>query len=332
MRGLSSFVILLLAVSNALETPLCYSDKTCVPTNSVCANGEITSAEEAFNCYQPACRECTCDPAAKPAGETFAHGNHFVGPACVSTGTNAAGVDTCEWVDLSAPDCEVVPRSTGHNHTVENVSAKDARFCEVYLVVSQNPFMARAYNTFGLNDCPSGPWNAITEAQILARARTVFRIPAGAAVKAGPRWYIMDYITTTDVLPAPIELIPGIQMRQIGVLLAGALPPYGTLNVARHHTFHWNKGSMTYLLMAPDGQGWVMQSYNVTANTNAGNEFPGLKNQLTLPDGWKYHSAAVGNGLELSTPGGTATITRDNLGNNYQKLIGTDSPFDFSRD
>jgi hypothetical protein len=99
----------------------------------------------------------------------------------------------------------------------------------------------------------------------------------------------------------------------------------------RSDTFTFNRGTEVYLLDAPDGEVFVMQSFTrhwdpALSEDNLGH----LGGRLDLPDGWGFRTETLDQDLEVSSAehDNLAHVLQDNLHNAYQ---GSDVARAFSR-
>jgi hypothetical protein len=90
--------------------------------------------------------------------------------------------------------------------------------------------------------------------------------------------------------------------------------------IFRSNTLTFNKGSEVYLLDAPDGEVFVMQS--VTGHWDPAlseDNFAHLGSRLDLPEGWGFRAEMLDQDVEVSSnPDNLAHVLQDNLHNVYQ--------------
>jgi len=194
------------------------------------------------------------------------------------------------------------------------------RYCEVLAVHGTFPnLLADVWNTYGLNNCPAGPWQALD-------AKTVATELGALAVRLnGPRYWLIDR--------ASIRLAPGMgqihsfgslrmrEIAQVQVPITNGVPglaPYTETTVLRRNTFTWGQRRRIYELVSPDGSVYVMQAYSqiVDPALTLG-ALRGLGSRLQLPAGWSYRTRKLHHDLSLRTAG-EATVLQDELMNTYQ--------------
>ena len=91
--------------------------------------------------------------------------------------------------------------------------------------------------------------------------------------------------------------------------------------IYRKSSFTYIKGSEVYLLEAPDGEVFVMQSFNRHWNPSLSEDnLAHLGGQLELPGGWGFRAETLDKDLEVSsaTHDNLAHVLQDNLHNVYQ--------------
>lgn len=101
--------------------------------------------------------------------------------------------------------------------------------------------------------------------------------------------------------------------------------------IYRTNTFTFNKGSEVYLLDAPDGEVFVMQSFTRHLDpTLREDNLAHLGGRLDLPDGWGFRTETLDEDLEVSSAShdNLTHVLQDNLHNIYQ---GSDAGRAFSQ-
>jgi len=212
----------------------------------------------------------------------------------------------------------------------KNLKYKDLRgvqYCEVWLFVPQPNKMVFVdyYNTSDFNNaankkdtCPAGMWAKVNPEELKAKYQGVATV-----FKNGPRGWTMDWI---DLPVGPVVDFDGLKTRWMG---KGELPPemmdmkpgqmaYKPVQSHRRSTMHFDKGKPVFILDDPSGTPWVMQAYSAIVDPSI--TYDSLKDmgpKLKLPDGWKYRVVTLDKDLNITTPGGFAWITQDNLQNTY---------------
>ena len=136
------------------------------------------------------------------------------------------------------------------------------RYCEVLAVHGTFPnLLADVWNTYGLNNCPPGPWQALDEKALATE------LGALAVRLNGPRYWLIDR--------ASIRLAPGMgqirtfgslrmrEIAQVQVPITNGVPglaPYSETTVLRRNTFTW--GQRRRELVGPDGSVSATEAYS----------------------------------------------------------------------
>jgi hypothetical protein len=196
------------------------------------------------------------------------------------------------------------------------------RFCEVGLVTGdgQDAAIANIWNTTGVCD-PTPEQSDALDADAIARENGVMRAWLGPV-----RHWMFDRL---DVREAGEDRTFGdITGTWLGVVDAATLmedtveASYDPGYVHRDNTFTFtfSDGSEVYLLDAPDGEVFVMQSltrHRDPALSEA--DLSRLYRRLDLPDGWGFRSEVLHEDLEVSSnTDNLAHVVQDDLGNVYQ--------------
>jgi hypothetical protein len=194
------------------------------------------------------------------------------------------------------------------------------RYCEVLAVHGTFPnLLADVWNTYGLNNCPPGPWHALDEKAVASE------LGALAVRLNGPRFWLIDR--------ASIRLAPGMgqirsfgslrmrEIAQVQVPITNGVPglaPYSETTVLRKNTFTWGQRRRIYELVGPDGSMYVMQAYSQIVDPALTlSALRGLGSRLQLPAGWSYRTRKLRHDLSLRTAG-EAIVLQDELMNTYQ--------------
>ncbi len=199
----------------------------------------------------------------------------------------------------------------------------DSRYCEVFLVeVEGDVAIVNVFNTVGLNECPSEPWEALDTDEIAEEQGVLM------AVLNGPRFWTVDGAAGGDAATGETEEFGGIEMQKVAEIrlpLAQALElldradPYAEFVVDRDNAWIYSAGREVYELVDPDGGAYVMQSYSHQVDdalTSA--DLPSLGERLQLPAGWTFRARVVPSELVVQATG-QAIVTQDELRNTYQK-------------
>jgi hypothetical protein len=202
-------------------------------------------------------------------------------------------------------------------HSVKNV--RDARYCELIPIVREGfHIRATVYNTLGLNDCPEAAWSAITE-EAMQR-----RFGALSVLLNGPRHFVMDSITALGATAAGKKIeAGGIKLAERATIALGPLDlmhrPYREITVNVDARYVFKAEQPVFVLQAPDGSRYVMQSYAQTIDKSLSYaDLSALGERLALPSGWRYREQFLEKDLTLGGKG-KAVILQDELENSYQK-------------
>ncbi len=200
---------------------------------------------------------------------------------------------------------------------------RDVRYCEVLLLRTEaGEYTAEVWNTLGENDCPQDQWEAL-DATAIATERE-----ATAAILNGPRYWVLDSITSDIREDAPETTFGELGMFQAAVIDFGEeLPsqtPYTERSIVRETVFGFEEGGEVYELVSPDGAVYVMQSYSqIKDPTLTIDDLASLGDRLELPEGWTFRVTPLATDLEILSSDGVATVIQDELQNTYQLLSGT---------
>jgi hypothetical protein len=98
---------------------------------------------------------------------------------------------------------------------------------------------------------------------------------------------------------------------------------YGTTQVETNRTWYYDAGKPVFILDAPNGLTFVMQSYCIAVDKNLTYEdLPNLGSRLNLPEGWSYRTKILEkdltvNGLTCDGKPNQWTVTQDEFINSY---------------
>ena len=196
------------------------------------------------------------------------------------------------------------------------------RFAEVALFsgTSEENAVADFYNSTGVDDPTPSRFATLDKDKIAQenKAIGVFLNP--------PRYWMFDELRVFEA--GDDREFNGITMTWMGVVdLAGLkkgiiggnyFPGY----IHRDNSYRYNKGSEVYLLDAPGGEVFIMQSYNAHTDEGlASEQSPGtLGSRITLPEGWQFRAKTLADDLVVSQDktGKMAQVIQDDLLNRYQ--------------
>jgi hypothetical protein len=195
------------------------------------------------------------------------------------------------------------------------------RFCEVGLITgtSQGNAIANIWNTTGACDPTPEHFGAL-DADTIARENGALR----AWLNPVRRW-MFDRL---DVWEAGDDrTFGGITGTWTGVVDAATMTQarvhgsYYPGYIYRNNSFAFNKGSQVYVLDAPDGEVFVMQSFSRHWDpTLSEDNLAHLGRRLDLPAGWGFRAEMLDQDLEVSSGkhDNLAHVLEDNLHNVYQ--------------
>ncbi|KAI8621320.1 hypothetical protein BC830DRAFT_277226 [Chytriomyces sp. MP71] len=177
------------------------------------------------------------------------------------------------------------------------------------------------YSTFGLHDCPTELWSALTEADV----KTATGCWQGMI--NGPRYWMIDYFGPSM---APVESVP-ISIKDLDFRVAGSLTlsitqvatlrgKYTLRTIPRAVEWIWAAGSMAYFLVSGNGDRFVCQSISQKVNPQLAVD--GLDATLVhaeLPKGWRFEREVLEVDLRIQTnPAvGHIVVIQDEFENSY---------------
>jgi hypothetical protein len=194
------------------------------------------------------------------------------------------------------------------------------RFCEVGLIAGtgQDTAIANIWNTTCACDPTPEQLDAL-DADAVAREHGALRAWLNPA-----RQCVFDRLDVWEV--GDDQTFGGISGTWMSVASAADITKatvqgsYDSRYVYRNHTFIFNGGSEVYLLVAPDGEVFVLQSFSQHVDaTLSEDDLPHLAGRLDLPEGWGFRAEILDQDLEVSSSTDNfAHVLYDNLDNAYQ--------------
>ena len=195
------------------------------------------------------------------------------------------------------------------------------RFSEVGLITgtTQENAVANIWNTTGVFD-PTPEQFATLDPEVLAKET------GAAKVWLNPvRHWMFDELDVWEV--GDDREFNGVKATWVAVVGAADMMKatvqgsYFASYIYRDDAFTFNAGSEVYLLDAPGGEVFVMQSF--TTHWDKGltkDNLAQLGSRLTLPDGWEFRAKVLDRNLQVLTTetGHMALVLQDNLHNTYQ--------------
>lgn len=203
-------------------------------------------------------------------------------------------------------------------------------FCEVGLITGTSPdnAIANIWNTTGASDPTLRQFDAL-DGNTIASENDALRAWLNPV-----RDWIFDQL---DVREAGDDKTFGcITGTWIGVVSAATLMQsadqhgYDRTYTYSTSTFTFSRGSAVYLLDAPDGEVFIMQSFARQLNpTMSEGDLAHLYRRLDLPHRWGFRAEMLDQDLEVSSnPDNLAHILQDDLQNTY---LGSDVGRAFSQ-
>lgn len=195
------------------------------------------------------------------------------------------------------------------------------QFCELGLITgtSVDNAIANIWDTTGASDPTPEQFDAL-DADAIARENGARR----AWVNPGRTW-MFDRL---DVLEAGDDKsFGGMTGTWMGMGAAATMMQatveggYSPGYIYRNYTFTFNQGSKVYMLDAPDGEVFVMQSFTRHFDpTLSEDNLAHLASRLELPSGWGFRAETLEWDLQVSSAkhDNLAHVLQDNLHNIYQ--------------
>ena len=207
----------------------------------------------------------------------------------------------------------------GKTSTIKNMHFY--RFCEVATITgtSKGNAVANFYNTTGVSN-PTPEQFAKLDADKLAKqfhARKVHLNPV--------RHWTFNEIDIHELgdtqdfggIKAVWMAVVGVEAMEKAVVDIKWIPG----SIYRNNEFRFSPGTRVYLLDAPNGEVFVMQSYtNYYDKSLTPATLKDIGSKLTFPAGWKFRTKVLDRELVVSTKRANyyAHVLQDNLHNTYQ--------------
>ncbi|CAB4865032.1 unannotated protein [freshwater metagenome] len=197
---------------------------------------------------------------------------------------------------------------------------RDVRYGEVLLLSADNgTFTAEVWNTLGMNDCPQAAWDAL-DATAIAQERGAL-----LALLNGPRYWVLDFITSNIRQQAPETTFGELGMFRAAVIDFGSTPPdptpYTDRSILRETVFGWRQGSEVYELVTPDNIIYVMQAYSRAVDpAQSIDDLPRHGTRINPPAGWTFRVRTLTEDLDVFSTAGVATVLQDEFMNTYQRV------------
>lgn len=216
-------------------------------------------------------------------------------------------------------DSAAIPNEVTLGQRALVTDMRDTRYCEVLLVEGRliRP-TAAIYNTFTLNDCPAGQWDALNADAIKQEWGAI------SVDLNGPRYWTVDAVDGATGIEQAV--FGGIEMKLVAfvnvpprAILNGGQVPLSPITVDRTNVWWFDAGKPVYELVDPQGQRYRMQAYSQIVDEGLTyDDLPTLGDRLDLPDGWTYETRTLERDEGVAPTGARATIIVDELRNTYQ--------------
>jgi hypothetical protein len=195
------------------------------------------------------------------------------------------------------------------------------RFCEVALITGTSKANAIAdfYNSTGSDDCTPARFAGLDKDKIIKEtdSRSAFLNPS--------RHWMMDEVWVYE--DGVERTFGGIKFTWMGVVQVEQLEKGVTMGhyvpgyIYRDTQYKYNKGSEIYILDAPDGEVFVMQSFtNFVQKEVTIDNIKDLGRLLKMPPGWKFRAVVLDRDLVVNQKraNNLAHVFQDDLKNAYQ--------------
>jgi hypothetical protein len=194
-------------------------------------------------------------------------------------------------------------------------------FCELGLITgtSVDNAIANIWDTTGASDPTPEQFDAL-DADAIARENGARR----AWVNPGRTW-MFDRLDVSEA--GDDKSFGGMTGTWMGMGAAATMMQatveggYSPGYIYRNYTFTFNQGSKVYMLDAPDGEVFVMQSFTRHFDpTLSEDNLAHLASRLELPSGWGFRAETLEWDLQVSSAkhDNLAHVLQDNLHNIYQ--------------
>jgi hypothetical protein len=195
------------------------------------------------------------------------------------------------------------------------------RFAEIGLITgtSKSNAVVNIWNTTGVSDPTPENFAKIDEDKLAKDfdARKIW-------LNAPRRWTFDEFWVFEAGVETDFQGIKGVWMGVVGaqdIMKATVQGSYYPAYIYRNSKFKFNAGSEVYLLDAPDGEVFIMQSYTDHYDKRVIKEnLPKLGDMLKMPEGWNFRVKILEQDLEVTQikADNFAHVLQDDLHNTYQ--------------
>jgi hypothetical protein len=208
---------------------------------------------------------------------------------------------------------------------IDHPQVREYAYCEIAPVLGKPPeVVAQFYNTSGPgDDCPVGKMEAIDAQKLAAEVGADFVYMNPTPQNARGHW-VMDELwifkagESVDFHGVKATWVASMSPEYMKGMIKG---PYTPGEIHRESKYLYSKGSKVFVMRAPEGKTWVMQSYATEVDENLTfQQLPELGSKLKLPDGYKFEVVTLTKDLEIDPrrANGLAHIIRDDLHDVYE--------------
>jgi hypothetical protein len=213
-----------------------------------------------------------------------------------------------------------------HEHLVpgREIHMRDTRghqFCEIGLITGrgQDDAVVNVWNTTGASDPTSEQFDGL-DAGTIARENEAMRVwldPVRQwAADEIDVWEAGDDKTFGDITGTWRGSVAAATMMHTA--MEGSYQPG---YIYRNNTFTFRAGSQVYVLDAPDGEAFVLESFTRHWDPSLTEDnLAHLSSHLDLPDGWGFRTETLDRDMPVAVAGhdNLAHVMQDNLHNFYQ--------------
>jgi hypothetical protein len=211
------------------------------------------------------------------------------------------------------------PGQTAHRSNIRN-----SAFCEIAAILgAPSNTVAQFYSTTAAGvECPPEKLAAI-DPKALADDLGASSLYLDPTPQSARRYWVADEIWNYGVGETidfngvkaawTASMSPDVLANMIST-------PYAAAEMRQEATYLYSKGAKVFLIHAPDGKTWVMQSYATEVDSELTfDRLSELDNALKLPDGFRFEVATLRQDLTVDSrrAGGLAHVLRDELHNVY---------------
>ncbi|HXW21012.1 MAG TPA: hypothetical protein VEK35_10960 [Roseiarcus sp.] len=211
------------------------------------------------------------------------------------------------------------PGQTAHRANLRNTA-----FCEIAVVLgASSNNVAQFYGATAAGvECPPDKFAAI-DPKALADELGASSVLMSPTPQSARRYWVADEIwdygvgETIDFHGVKAAWTASMSPELLSNMIS---TPYTAAEMRQESERLYAKGAKVFLIHAPDGKTWVMQSYATEVDAELTfDRLSELDNALKLPDGYRFEVATLRQDLTIDSrrAGGLAHVLRDELHNVY---------------